>query len=84
MGFAHKWHADALERDSMKWRHTVLVLAGAAGLIWRTRYDPRAELGTHRALWAPIIAISEKSYNYHQKRTNCQTGIIVSIYIPLS
>ncbi len=55
MGMAHKWHADALERDSMKWRHSVLVLADTATVIWHTRYDPRAGLGTHRA---PIVAIS--------------------------
>ena len=58
MGMAHKGHADALERDSMKWRHEVLVLADTAAVIWCTRYDPRAGLGTHRALRAPTIAIS--------------------------
>ena len=58
MGIAHKWHADVLERDSTKWRHGVLVLAGAGAVIWRTRYDPRAGLGTHQALRTPIMAIS--------------------------
>ena len=41
MGMTHKWHADALERDSMKWRHAaVLVLADTAAVIWLTSYDP--------------------------------------------
>ena len=57
MGIAHKWHADAPEKDSMKRRHEVLVLAGTAGLIWRTRHDSRAGLGTHRALRALVTAI---------------------------
>ena len=39
-GTAHECRAEALERDSMRWRHMVLVLAGAAAVIWRTRYDP--------------------------------------------
>ena len=45
-GHGHKWHADALERNPMKWRHEVLVLADTAAVIWRTRYDSRA--GNHR------------------------------------
>ena len=52
MSMAHKWHADALERDPMKWRHSVLVPAGTATVIWRTRLDPRVGLGTHRPLRA--------------------------------
>ena len=45
MGMAYKCHADALERDSMKWRHAAPVLAGTAAVIWRTRYDPRPGWG---------------------------------------
>ncbi len=45
-GHGHKWHADALERNPMKWRHEVLMLADTAAVIWRTRYDSRA--GNHR------------------------------------
>ena len=56
VGMAHKWHADALGRGSMKWPHAVLVLAGTGAVIRRTRYDSRAGFGTHRALRAPIIA----------------------------
>ncbi len=51
-------NADALERDSMKWRHAVLVLADAGAVIWRTRYDPRGGLGTHRALRGPIVRLA--------------------------
>ena len=53
MGKTYKCHTDAMERDSMKWPHAVLVLAGSGAVIWSTRYDPRAGLGTHRALRAP-------------------------------
>ncbi len=51
-------NADALERDSMKWRHAVLVLADAGAVIRRTRYDPRGGLGTHRALRGPIVRLA--------------------------
>ena len=51
-------NADALERDSMKRRHAVLVLADAGAVIWRTRYDPRGGLGTHPALRGPIVRLA--------------------------
>ena len=42
----------------MKWRHAVLVLADAGAVIWRTRYDPRGGLGTHRSLRGPIVRLA--------------------------
>ena len=34
----------------MRWRHVVLVLAGTAAVIWRTRYDPFPRLGDNPVL----------------------------------
>ena len=61
MGIAHRCYADTLERDSTKWRHEVLVLAGSAAVNWNTRHDPRAGFGAHQALRAPKIAIQVRT-----------------------
>ena len=63
MGIAHRCHADTLERDSTKWRHEVLVLAGSAAVNWNTRHDPRAGFGAHQALQAPKIASRSECLN---------------------
>lgn len=51
---------DATSRSSRRLpsRPAALVLAGSDAVTWRTRYDPRAGLGTHWTLRAPEMEIS--------------------------
>ncbi len=87
-GMAHKWRAEALERDSMKWRHAVLVLAGTVAVIWRTRYDPFPRPGDNPVLdliayHDPTLHAVIEAWHYGApgavgSGTPCATGPITS------